>query len=342
MSDTKTAKNVSLDNIRNFCTFFKSDSHKRYYKKRNAKVITVAMSKKLCGLNNDRLNGYKRAHECANYLFQDGSKVTAYYCKHRCCNVCNRIKAAKMLNVYTKPLLEIKDMHFVTLTAPNVPGGLLRYEIVRMNNVWRQQIYRSIKRYHKHLNLRGMRKLEITYNYKKRDFNPHFHFLVDGQELSELIRKLWLKYNPKASIDGQDIRKANSKSLYELFKYVTKSVVDKNYSAVAMDTIYAALKDKNTYYPFGLNKYVSEEIEELQSQVIDFKNERVDVWKWCNDLSDWYTTENEPFINRPMENKTKGIIKIIDDSGIDDMIDTDFLMGTIRKKIRDKLKPIEF
>ena len=308
------SKKSTLDTITNFCPLGEKPIDKNQYKKRRrAKAITAAMSAKLGAIESPLNAGYKRAYHCANYLIQNGNKVTSNYCNHRCCNVCNRIKSAKMLQGYAEPLLAIKNIHFVTCTAPNVTAEELSAEMTRMQHAWRR-IYKNLKQRYKHLPIKGMYKLECTYNYKTKKFNPHFHFLISSYETAKEIQRQWLKQFPSARLAGQDIRPADDKSLFELFKYVTKSVVSNNYSAIAMDTIYQALQHRNTYYRVGIKKKVSEDLDDLQSQTIEFKDEAVDVWKWCYTGQDWYTSDGEAFINSPISSKTKKLINVVNNS----------------------------
>lgn len=295
---------------------------KAFKKRRRSKAITVAMSSKLAALDNDRKKGYFRAYHCAEVMYQEGKKITSGYCGHRCCVVCNRIKSARMMQGYAEPLLNLPDIHFLTLTSPNVEAGLLSDEINRMLSVWRK-IYRNIKINYKGLDMRGMYKLECTYNYKSKTYNPHLHFIVSTGETAKEIKRQWLK-NHKENIEGneakewaQDLRKADKNSLHELFKYVTKSVVNKNYSATAMDVMYEAMSHRNTYYRMGVKKIkaINDDIEDLSSQIIEFKSERIDLWKWCNDISDWYsTTTGELFIEKKLRKKTQRIVDVINNS----------------------------
>lgn len=312
--DTERSGKCDLDTIRNFCPLDGKPLQKSHYaKRRRAKAITVATTSKLGALDSPLNSGYKRAYHCANYLMQNGDKITSNYCKHRCCNVCNRIKSAKMLHGYAKPLMDIEDIHFVTLTAPNVVGEGLSIEMDRMQSTWRR-IYKNIKQRYKELPVQGMYKLECTYNYRSKTYNPHFHLIISSKATAEEIRRQWLVQFPMAKIQAQDIRKADEGSLLELFKYVTKSVVGGNYSATAMDTIYQALQNRNTFYRVGIKKVVSEEIDDLESQTIDFGGETIDVWKWCNGGKDWYNSVGEAFIDQPISEKTSRLIQIVNKS----------------------------
>ncbi|OQR53172.1 protein rep [Bacillus sp. CDB3] len=101
-------------------------------------------------------------------------------CKNRFCPLCSwrksckdAMKIATMMGVIK--LEEKKEFLFLTLTTPNIKGDAVRSEIDRFNKAFkkifdRAQVKRSIKGY--------IRKLEMTYNKERDDYNPHFHVLL--------------------------------------------------------------------------------------------------------------------------------------------------------------------
>jgi len=88
-----------------------SISEKRFQKRRNRKAITENMMYSLFGLQGSNNDDYRKAHQCANYVFQEGNKTTSNYCKKRCCLVCSSIKARELVEGYAKPLLELDDTY---------------------------------------------------------------------------------------------------------------------------------------------------------------------------------------------------------------------------------------
>ncbi|MCS5401628.1 protein rep, partial [Staphylococcus aureus] len=101
-------------------------------------------------------------------------------CKNRFCPVCTWRKARKdalglsLMMQYIKQK-EDKQFIFLTLTTPNVTVEHLESEIKNYNKAFKKMIERKkvksiIKGY--------VRKLEITYNQKRDDYNPHFHVLI--------------------------------------------------------------------------------------------------------------------------------------------------------------------
>jgi len=268
-----------------------SDGQKSYENKQLAKAITLGQLFPLIDLDSPLNKSYWQTYHCNNVILQEGEKMTTTYCNGRWCTVCNRIRMAKMINGYSLPLFKLNNIHFVTLTAPNVEAQELKSEVDRMLGTWRK-IYKHIKKYHKHIPLRGMRKLECTYNVGT-GFNPHFHLIIEGKEMADIIMGQWMKHNPTAKSGGQDIRKADENSLLELFKYAVKGVHKGKFYPVAVDNIYQALYYRKTYYPIGIKKTIEENIDGIQSQSITFKGARDEVWKWDNDVKDWVSSEGE-------------------------------------------------
>ncbi|MGX7031712.1 protein rep, partial [Vagococcus zengguangii] len=101
-------------------------------------------------------------------------------CKNRFCPICSWKKANKNaleLTTLVKAIESEKKQEFIfmTLTTPNVKENELSNEIDRFNNAFkklfkRRNVARSINGY--------VRKLEVTYNKERDDYNPHFHVLM--------------------------------------------------------------------------------------------------------------------------------------------------------------------
>lgn len=101
-------------------------------------------------------------------------------CKNRFCPICAWRKACKdAMKIATMmeavKIEEKKDFLFLTLTTPNIKADMVKSEIDRFNKAFnklfkRRNVTRSIKGY--------IRKLEMTYNKERDDYNPHFHVLL--------------------------------------------------------------------------------------------------------------------------------------------------------------------
>ncbi|MDM6196059.1 protein rep, partial [Staphylococcus aureus] len=70
---------------------------------------------------------------------------------------------------------EDKQFIFLTLTTPNVTVEHLEDEIKNYNESFRRL---SNRKHFKSIAKGYVRKLEITYNKKRDDYNPHFHVLI--------------------------------------------------------------------------------------------------------------------------------------------------------------------
>lgn len=189
-------------------------------------------------------------------------------CKNRFCPVCAWRKARKdalglsLMMQYIKQQ-ENKEFIFLTLTTPNVKSDELENEIKHYNNSFRKLIKRKkvdsvIKGY--------VRKLEITYNKKRDDYNPHFHVLIavnksyftdkryyiSQQEWLDLWRDV-TGILEITQVQVQKIRQNNNKELYEMAKYSGK---DSDYliNQKVFDAFYKSLKGKQVLVYSGLFK----------------------------------------------------------------------------------------
>lgn len=239
-------------------------------KRARSKWYTQGVVGGLLGVDSKLHKYYQRAYFCCDELIQKGDRIHTKYCDTRLCNVCNRIRTAKMMLGYISQL-EGRSLEFVTLTVPNVDGASLLSTIEGMTKqaTGIQRVFRE----RRGIQMNGIRKLEITYNATMSTYHPHFHFLVDGGHGQALIDE-WLVRYPKANRQAQDCRPANRESLNELFKYTTKIIALKKQNFVvyvkAVDTIMTSLYGKRCFQPFGDIRKVKEEVvDELAGQVYD-------------------------------------------------------------------------
>lgn len=189
-------------------------------------------------------------------------------CKNRFCPVCAWRKARKdalglsLMMQYIKQQ-ERKEFIFLTLTTPNVQNEQLEDEIKHYNKSFKKMVERKkvksiIKGY--------VRKLEITYNKKRDDYNPHFHVLIavnksyftdkryyiSQQEWLDLWRDV-TGISEIKQVQVQKIRQNNNKELYEMAKYSGK---DSDYliNQKVFDAFYKSLKGKQVLVYSGLFK----------------------------------------------------------------------------------------
>lgn len=288
-------------------------SLKTFIKKQKAKALTNAIVLGMADVDSPLKKSYWNAWHCNNVQLQDGKKIKAKYCNSRWCVVCSRIRTAKMIKGYAPVLLKFKDMQFATLTAPNVKEEDLINEVDRFINVWRK-IYYTLRKTYK-IKPKGIRKIEITYNWKSDTYNAHFHLIVERAFVAELITNLWLKHNLKAQGIAQDVRKADDGALMELFKYTAKMIHDKKFTPSAMDAIYRALRGKRTYQPFGIKKYVCEDVEGVQTQTITFQPSQREIWVWNKEIRDWINGAGECLTGYIMDGKFDALLNKIESYG---------------------------
>lgn len=269
-----------------------SHSERTLRHRANAKFFSAKLSKELAKLDDSILiNSYLRSVNCNTTLIQRGQKLESRYCGARWCNVCNRIRTAKLINGYEPVLSQIKDKHFVTLTLPNCEVWELN-KIIGLMSASQKQIQERLKKRHQRkqstFQLVGMRKLECTYNATENTYHPHFHFIIQGAEASGALLEEWLNTVPSANRAAQDIRPALLNSEKELFKYfskvVSKTGKGKNVVVVrALDNIYQSMFGKRVFQPIGIRKHlnISEDLGELEpDHFADWDEEEVKTWDW--------------------------------------------------------------
>lgn len=261
-------------------------------KRARAKAFTNTYLFDLIDLKSNLSKGYWQTYHCSSVILQTGNKINSRFCNQRWCIVCNRIRTAKVINGYKESIQKFNDAHFLTLTIPNVKGNELLPTINSMNKAIRD-ITKNAKKTYK-VQIKALKKYECTHNKQRDDYHPHFHFIVNDKKTGELMRLLWLNKFPKADIKAQDLRQANESSLVELCKYFTKIISkDNDYNPKALDIMFSAAKDKRTFQAIGMKKQVSEEVEEIQMQEIDFKTDANEIYVYEKEYYDWISASGE-------------------------------------------------
>lgn len=219
-------------------------------------------------------NGYRRTLLCSSDIVvgEDGRAV-AHYCKNRWCVVCNRIRTAVTLKKYGPILEQWDDAHFVTLTVRNVTGNELPTTVTAMTNTIQRIAGRLKKRAQRGQcdKFIGIRKFECTANAGRDDFHPHFHFIVRGEGNAHALRRAWLnEFTGHAVPHAQDVQKADTGSIQELFKYASKLVVKvegragRGVYADMQNVIFESIRGMRTLQSFGF-KLPAIDDGELQS-----------------------------------------------------------------------------
>lgn len=293
-----------LDTLAQLRTDSKKKGKNTLKRRAVAKYLTNEIIYGLIDQDSSLKQSYWNSYHCSNILLQDGQKITGKYCNNRWCIVCNRIRTAKMIKGYLPAIKqEIEDPFFVTLTIPNVSGDLLKSTIRGMikNLTKISDLFRKRRNYQ----IKGIRKIECTYNRQKNNFHPHIHLLIDGDQVSQELINTWLTYYPDADRHAQDFRPADDNSMIELFKYTTKLTTKNDikrdgenveiiYHPEALDIIFKALYKIRTFQPMGIKKQpVNEDIEDIQSEIYEDIKSNVEVWSYLQDVSDWVSGSGE-------------------------------------------------
>lgn len=281
----------------------KKNSNETLRKRARAKFVGDEIKRRLCQVHSPLHKSYLGSCLCATALVQNGKKITSKYCNQRWCIVCSRIRTAKAITGYYEQLNSIGQLYFVTLTIPNVKVQKLKDAIKSMHTEWRQITNKAIKKTElKNEKYQGVRKLEVTYNLRRKDYHPHYHLIMNNKDVADYILKRWLQRFPQANKDAQNIRVVsvdNKKDiLLELFKYSTKfhaKAIDENgkkvvvISAYHLDKIFIALRSLRTYQPFGGIRRISEEVDNLEAEEFENMMSKKVTWYWSE--QDWYDIE---------------------------------------------------
>ena len=264
-----------------------------WQKKARFKAFQINLCKQIeqyLDYNSRERNYVTRARFCSSVITQDYENIRVNYCNSRLCNTCERIRKAKRIDSYLKPLQSLKNPYFVTLTKRSVSPNDLRTTIKSMNQSWRN-IRKNFSK--KKIKSSGIRTLEFNYNIKTNKYNPHYHIIIDTKENANLLKSLWLKQDTSLSKYANDIRiikNPNTKTLLEVFAYTTKTIYkNKVYPKVLADSI-TALMDIRTIQTFGnIRKQQTENLENLISSKLDFKDitYQSKEWIWDNEFKDW-------------------------------------------------------
>lgn len=213
---------------------------------------------RLAELRNEREQYYRNAVYCAETLVQEpDGRIRTTYCNGRLCPVCQAIRTAKAMNKYM-PLIEgFTDPHLLTLTRQTVRERELRETVGRMCEEFGLSSRTLAKQ---KIRLHGLRKLEIACNCESGRFHPHFHCILEGEEIAQGMLAQWLKRHPgTARPEGQELQRitcGDMPALKLLFGYVTKLVTTVENEQVpvpteSLDAVVAALFGRRTLQPYG-------------------------------------------------------------------------------------------
>lgn len=261
-------------------------------KRAHSKALnSLLFGKMLCNLDSNLKAQYQDTYYCSHNIFIQRKKAKSNFCKKRWCMICNRIRTAQLISTYTPTLESWENKQFITLTVKNMKRESLPEAIEKM-----YKDFAKIKDLERKQNSKivGLRKLEITYNKHEDEYHPHYHLIIEDPSKSKRIINRWLELNPTASQKGQDARKANNSSCFELFKYFTKltsnSSKDKSISIHALDTIFNAIQGIRTFQPFGFLAHKMEAPPE-NLDMTETTKEEIEHYNYEYKTRDWYNAE---------------------------------------------------
>ena len=281
-SNTNQQSAISLDKIAQLVTN-QSKLDKRAKKKALTNAVNIPLMRYAEAIQDNKVK-YYRAYTCGQKLTQLGNKISYQrLCNNRSCTTCSAIRTAKLIKKYEKPIKEMQNPMFITLTRQSVYADELEPTIEEMNKAFKRLVRNLQKTYG--IKLIAMRKLESQYKYvgdAEYTYNPHFHIVADMLPCQALLLKsLWLNQwsCEIADPDAQQIKKADEGTLLELFKYNVKPITTNKkgkFSPEALHVIYSSLFRKRCIQGYGIRaeKITKEEEEEAETlQASDFKLE---------------------------------------------------------------------
>lgn len=222
-----------------------------------------------------------RLKECGNFIkFQSSEDKTKFilaggnFCNNRFCPFCSWLKAKRtafelleLIKVveYTEKLAFI----FITLTVPNVPRESLREEIENFNKSFKR-LFQTEE--FKAFNKGFIRKLEVTYNEKRKDYHPHFHLVVAVNKSyfksrnymsKRRLLELWQKATRNSNITQVDIKPCRMDTVKQIMELATYSAKqgDLYSSKEVFDGFYEGLFRKKLLVYNGIFKEYKKKIE---------------------------------------------------------------------------------
>lgn len=271
-------------------------------KKKNLKKVVAFSDNRISPRMRELMTGCGSYLEFIATIDKEKKKlVQAHFCKNRFCPLCAWRKARKdsmMLSIMMQAIVEEKQYQFIfmTLTTPNVKADNLNEEIDLFNHALskmfrRKRVTNVIKGY--------VRKLEITYNKKRDDYNPHFHLILAVPKHYFTVKKYYIKQsewldlwrdvtgktgiNPDGTdeITQLDVRKVKGfqqeKAVQEVAKYSAKDF-EMTESQEVFDTFYHAMKGRQLITFNGVFKEYKKKYEAGELDHYKKKDENEYFW----------------------------------------------------------------
>jgi len=245
----------------------KTQIYKRAKRKTIAKKLAPKLSLAAEHVGDLKMKkAYWNTYYCMDAVIKTDSVLSSSYCRNRWCPLCSAIRTSHYIRRYVPIIKDWTDAHLVTLTVPNCKDYELADEIETMYKTF-TQIKDMIKKRHRrnpqsNKKLVGLRKLEVTYNAKRNDYHPHYHFITENLETADALESEWLKRYKGVSAKAQDVRRITDieSGSKEIFKYFTKVIHDvkttggktkKEIHAFALHNIFKAIRGRRIFQSFG-------------------------------------------------------------------------------------------
>ncbi len=263
-------------------------------KRARKKYLSTILARELSKLSTSPLaRAYRTSLVCCDQLHvgADQQLRSLYYCKRRWCQTCASINMSIQIDNYHRPLSNLNNLQFVTLTRRSVQAIDLPDTIQSMQRYWRQITDLARK---KNIPFNGVRKLELKIGKGGHGYHPHYHIIMESRESAEWLVTQWLKRSTDSVRAAQDIRAINSleNALLELMKYATKlTCADKTDNQVLctprqMDVIFRTLHRKRLFQPFGTVRVdrSEDDFDATEEQVMRAQG----LYQWIG--TDWFHT----------------------------------------------------
>lgn len=275
-----------------------AEALENFKKRARAKYLTRAVVSKLVDVSGSPLHqGYWNSWHCSSILYFQGGQLKSKYCKQRWCVVCSRVRTAQVIKQYLPVFREWKDKVFVTLTVPNCSAAALKDTIADIASTFdriRKRFDNAHRRDKSLPVVRGLRKLEVTYNADDDSYHPHYHLILDSRRIADMLRIEWLYHYHNATWDAQNVKAADDNSCLELCKYFTKLLSSHSKERVihvdALDTIFQAVSGKRTMQAYG-GLRVQKEIADDEAEALAGELGLDAVYNWQQEVADWVSED---------------------------------------------------
>ncbi|MEZ5174567.1 MAG: protein rep [Bacteroidia bacterium] len=246
------------------------------------------------------VRGLWNAYRCQTEVVTTEGKLYGNYCKYRVCPICSSIRKAEKINSYIETVKSWPDAYFVTLTVKAVPA----YKLSAVIDNIVENLEKIIDKYRKQeerktgKKLIGIKSLECNFNPERGTYNPHFHIIVQTEEMAEILLKEWMQRSRPGWTNrkGQFIRKVNNhgRDMIETIKYGTKVFTEpdprkkkkqkgnRKVYVSALNNILMALDGHHVFDTFGFKLPKREKSIRNSAVVSDYEQ-----WDFNPSLCDW-------------------------------------------------------